>query len=128
MILDCCSSGGLNRSTDQDQTDRGVLRQIFNPPPIPGDCDNILLARQRRGAGVAKGFAEKHRGSHVLLAACGRKQLAYEHPETGGGVFTGALLKSLSKYNVSNLTYISLMHGLHMPRWSVYFVTLHDRL
>ena len=124
MILDCCSSGGLNRSIERDQTDRSVPRQIFNPPPISGGCDNKLLAQEQRDASIAKGFSGKYRGSHVLLAACGRKQLAYEHPGAGGGLFTGALLKSLSRYEVNDLTYTSLMHGLNnMPEWSVCVIT-----
>ncbi|RDB28119.1 putative WD repeat-containing protein C2E1P5.05 [Hypsizygus marmoreus] len=121
LILDCCSSGGLNRNATSNTDDLftgAVPRRIPNPPPIPLGCDSKILSRDStRGVAVAKGFSGKHNASHVLLAACGREQFAYEHPRTKGGLFTASLLKTLSTSNLDSLTYTSLMDQLNMPIW-----------
>lgn len=114
LILDCCSSAGINRG-EADY----VARQILNPPPLSANCDKGIWSRETgsRGVGVAEGFSGKFRASHVFLAACGRDQSAWEDPKSGHGLFTQSLLKLLEKRDVENLTYTSLMHNLKMPIW-----------
>ncbi|KAF8056952.1 caspase domain-containing protein, partial [Lyophyllum atratum] len=128
LILDCCSSGGLNRTQHKGTGERDISndpiaqgyvpRQLFNAPSIPPNCDEKILSKDStRGAAVAQGFSGKHHASHVLLAACGRQQVAYEDPRTNSGIFTSGLLRTLSALNVNDLTYTNLMHRLAMPRW-----------
>lgn len=96
-----------------------VPRQIFNPPPIHPDIDRQILIRETRSAGTAHGFSGRFHASHVLLAACGRDQVAWEDAKSGHGMFTNGLLKILNSYGVDELTYTALMHKLGMPKWSV---------
>ncbi|KAG6809127.1 hypothetical protein H0H92_001457 [Tricholoma furcatifolium] len=120
LILDCCNSGGLNRTAwgNDPMKDGYVPRQVHTSPRLSPRCDEDILSNNSvRGAGLAIGYAGKHHASHILLAACGREQVAYEDPRTNCGMFTSSLLKTLSKYNVSDLTYTALMHRLPMPIW-----------
>lgn len=48
--------------------------------------------------------------SHILLAACGEKELAYEHK--GRGQFTTALLSTLKNNAVSSLSYTDLLNRI----------------
>ena len=117
LILDCCSSAGINRGEDDY-----VARQILNPPPLSANCDKGIWSHETggRGVGIAEGFTGKFRASHVLLAACGRDQSAWEDPKSGQGLFTQSLLKLFEKRNIESLTYTSLMHNLKMPVWFVF--------
>ncbi|KAG5649950.1 hypothetical protein H0H81_001361 [Sphagnurus paluster] len=120
LILDCCSSGGLNRGAKSTHKEyiQYVPRQVFNAPSIPAHCDARIISKDTvRGTHVAIGFSGKHHASHILLAACGREQAAYEDPRTNAGFFTTSLLRTLSTYKVHELTYTSLMHRLTMPKW-----------
>jgi hypothetical protein len=117
LILDCCSSAGINRG-EADY----VARQILDPPPLSANCDKDIWSRETgtRGVGIAEGFSGKFHASHVLLAACGRDQSAWEDPKSGQGLFTQSLLKLLGRRDVESLTYTSLMHNLKMPVWFVF--------
>jgi hypothetical protein len=106
------------------EAEGGSIRQIMNPPRIVEDCDRNIWERTgyarsgTRNSGTFGGFSGRHYGSHVLLAACGAKQPAYEKPKVGG-LFTHQLLRILNDedtYNFQDLTYVSLMHKLKMPR------------
>lgn len=94
-----------------------TARQIANPPPLSPDCDKNILMHDIRSAGIAQGFSGKFHQSHVLLAACGRDQQAWESKANGHGIFTMSLLKILTAGSIDNLTYTSLMHKLDMPIW-----------
>jgi hypothetical protein len=61
-----------------------------------------------RGTFVAHGFAHQGLRSHVLLAACGSEELAYE--TEGSGDFTAALLKTLKQYGAEKTTYKGCIH------------------
>ncbi|KAF9440358.1 hypothetical protein P691DRAFT_767870 [Macrolepiota fuliginosa MF-IS2] len=120
LILDCCHSAGATRSLDDTrkaESEGYVPRQITNPPSLRPDYDaNITGALSRSAGGATAGvFSGKNMSSHVLLAACGREQSAYEHPKQPNGVFTHALMEVLNKSRVEELTYTSLMHRLNMP-------------
>jgi len=121
LILDCCCSGGLNRNVfdGSDARNHLVPRRISNLPPIDPDIDSKIISHDSRSGGISQGFSGKFYGSHVLLAACGRDEVAYEDPRKGGGLFTYSLLKTLSSSGVHDLTYTALMHSLSMPKWWV---------
>jgi hypothetical protein len=59
---------------------------------------------------MAPGFLHHGLRSHVLLAACGAKEIAYE--DQGNGVFTAALLRLLSAVGAHNVTYANLLQRL----------------
>lgn len=94
-----------------------VPRQIYNAPPIHASVDKKYLHFERMRKGdVSKEYTGRFRASHVLLAACGREQLAWEDPNTKSGIFTSSLLKILSGDELDTLTYRSLMDKLAMPK------------
>ena len=105
----------MNRHASPDEKP-GTPRYIFDPPPIRHDYDATLLGQEMRGTSLAVGFQGKYRQSHVLLAACGRDESAFEYQRIGG-FFTWALMKSLTELDIRNLTYTSLMHGLAPSEW-----------
>lgn len=115
LILDCCSSAGINRSVPEEDEGAFRPRVFMNPPPISSDCDRNILVNEIRSASIAQGFSGRYHQSHVLLAACGRDQSAYEYSAKKHGLFTHFLLRALRKYNVDELTYSSLMHKLRIP-------------
>ena len=116
LILDCCHSAGMNRAKESE---KHLIRQIFNPPQIKNNTDKELWSHGARGGNIADGFCGKFHTSHVLLAACGRDQFAIEHPELKRGIFTWSLMQVLTKNDINTLTYTSLIHKMRMPlkRW-----------
>ncbi|KAJ3517714.1 hypothetical protein NLJ89_g333 [Agrocybe chaxingu] len=126
LIMDCCSSGSINRNDDVD-ADGEVIREIYDPPGATAECDKDICASQdTRGGGCAEGFSGTLNSSHVLLAACGRDEWAYEKKkprrEAGRsnelvtrGNFTYHLLEVLESADAKDLTYTSLMDRLKMP-------------
>ncbi|KAF8964817.1 hypothetical protein BDZ97DRAFT_2004443, partial [Flammula alnicola] len=113
LILDCCSSAGMNRSKDADGH---VPRRICNPPPIKGYTDQQFWPPEARCNRPVEEFSGRFRASHVLLAACGREQLAWEDGKSKRGLFTDRLLAVLASDEFNTLTYTSLMNKLSMPR------------
>ncbi|KAF8988251.1 caspase domain-containing protein [Cyathus striatus] len=121
LILDCCSSAGINRNDkveNQVSEDNPYLvRYMPNPPNVTrmfANCDQDTWSQDIRSAAVPQGLSGKYHASHVLLAACGRQQLAHEAKNPRRGVFTNALLQILNNSNLEDLTYTSLMHKLHL--------------
>jgi len=120
LILDCCCAGGLNRNVPVNPKDLRyglVGRQIYDLPPIHPELDREILSHEARTGGISHGFSAKFHGSHILLAACGRDQVAYEDPQGPGGFFTRKLLEILNASDVHDLTYAGLVHRLQMPSW-----------
>ncbi|PBL03063.1 hypothetical protein ARMGADRAFT_1069627 [Armillaria gallica] len=107
FILDCCHAAGMNRAI---QPKNAKARRIINPPPLSVGCDSIIYSRASSGTTIASGFSGSLWGSHVLLAACQRHESAWE--ADGQGIFTRALLETLYKNPVNDLTYGSLMDRL----------------
>ena len=60
-----------------------------------------------RSQQIASGFLDQYSRSHVLLAACGSNELAYE--SDGHGQFTKALLETLRKPGAVEISFIELM-------------------
>ncbi|KAK0498876.1 caspase domain-containing protein [Armillaria luteobubalina] len=116
LILDCCHSAGLNRSFDPAVRQRQILSSI--PIEISLDCDSAIYSRQEisaSGEAITKsGFSGSLWYSHVLLAACSRREFALE--EYQEGVFTRALLNVLNNNDLKKLTYRSLILK-QTPHW-----------
>ena len=106
MFLDCCHSAGLNRGDDES----GNIRQMSNPSPLNEDIVPDLF----RDCGFVPESAGLDSESHVLLAACGKGQKAME--KDGHGLFTTAILRSLSKYPIQNFSYRSLLQSLELEK------------
>ncbi|QRV77161.1 ICE-like protease (caspase) p20 domain protein [Ceratobasidium sp. AG-Ba] len=106
-IFDCCHSRSVSRlPTPTGPVDR-FARYVppFELPPISLDIDkDLFLPRtELRKAVVAKEFTYRELRSHVLLAACEAKELAYE--TNGAGDFTAALVKTLIENGADRTTY-----------------------
>ncbi|KAF8809408.1 hypothetical protein BYT27DRAFT_7187712 [Phlegmacium glaucopus] len=117
LILDCCCSAGMNRGEELEELENCVIRRISNPPQIKNSTDQELWSHGTRSGNISDGFYGKFNASHVLLAACGRDQLAHEHPKIKHGFFTSSLMKVLGGNDINTLTYTSLMHKMKMPPW-----------
>jgi pimeloyl-ACP methyl ester carboxylesterase len=102
VILDCCHSGSGTR--DADGFARLKVRQTYpvsTERPLETYLDGYYTALQRQGAPLSI-----PRSNHILLAACDRKQKAYEAPDRSG-LFTSTLLKVL-RASRGEITYADL--------------------
>jgi hypothetical protein len=106
MFLDCCHLAGLNPGDDPPSN----VRQMSNPSPLSED----IVPDLSRNCGFVPESAGLHSESHVLLAACGKAQKAVE--KDGHGLFTAAILRSLSKYPIQILSYKSLLQTLQLEK------------
>jgi hypothetical protein len=62
-------------------------------------------------------FLKQNLRSHILLAACGAEELAYENTRLGRGAFTTAFIQTLKTADVNKLTYTGFMDRLpNLPR------------
>ncbi|KAK0469283.1 caspase domain-containing protein [Desarmillaria tabescens] len=113
LILDCCHAAGINRGMQPADIPNARPRRILNPPKLSASCDSTTLCRGSSGVKVMSGFSGSLWDSHVLLAACNRRQSAWE--VDGHGIFTRELLKIMGKNPINELTYRSLIHRLIMP-------------
>ncbi|KAH9914990.1 uncharacterized protein B0H18DRAFT_1043597 [Fomitopsis serialis] len=102
VILDCCHSGSGTRTTVSDPT-----------RTLPDGLDSSILSLHggTRHAEIAPGFLRRGLRSHVLLAACGSKELAMEQQERG--IFTVALLRTLSTVGAHRVTYRDLLRQMY---------------
>ncbi len=102
VILDCCHSGSGSRGAD----DFTHLKARFTPN-VPGErpldsyLDGYYLKRKRQNEPL-----HIPAGRHILLAACERRQKAWETREHSG-VFTDTLLEVLNASG-GNLSYADL--------------------
>ncbi|KAK0194511.1 caspase domain-containing protein [Armillaria mellea] len=119
LILDCCHSAGLNRGVNPDVRPRQIFTSI--PIEISPDCDSAIYSREIRQSSSGEatnksGFSGSLWYSHVLLAACSRREISIE--EYQEGVFTRALLKALYDNNIKELTLKQTPHwdGRHTDR------------
>jgi hypothetical protein len=109
VILDSCHSGS---GTRKERESGGIIRGI-NSIEIPPDLDQDIWQHVEVPEGratVPAGFAYSALNSHVLLAACGAKELARE--EKGGGVFTSAMLHVLKSIGAEKLTYKDMLERI----------------
>ena len=84
------------------------------PKDVPSDLDRDIWSgpkgKPKPGVAIAPGFQYHGLRSHMLLSACGAKELAYEYQ--GMGVFTAALLKVLVGAVTREITYTTLLQLL----------------
>ncbi|PSR72647.1 hypothetical protein PHLCEN_2v11482 [Hermanssonia centrifuga] len=113
VVFDYCHSGSA--SCDDGLIPLRRARGIPSSLPIPADLDRDILSSSsstHRMSDVLPGFLNQCLNSHVLLAACGMDELAWE--EQGRGCFTRALLETLSSrgFDPRSLTYADLITRL----------------
>jgi hypothetical protein len=85
------------------------------PDDIPSDLDiaiwnNSQYQKSTSRTVVAPGFLHHGINSHILLAACGEKERAYE--DQAEGVFTTALLELLFAVDTQAVTPTNLIQRL----------------
>ncbi|KAI0030581.1 caspase domain-containing protein [Vararia minispora EC-137] len=126
VILDCCHSTSGTRSTDSPQFDddkgffpRGVeLKRANNPKAdvalAPVYRDEVQRKPEdgegSRGIVTSGKFLNASMRSHVLLAACGENQSAFE--KHGSGLFTTALLMHFKTRGIGSHTYAEIIVAL----------------
>ncbi|KAB5591684.1 hypothetical protein CTheo_4892 [Ceratobasidium theobromae] len=115
VIFDCCHSASGTRQ-DEDVPGRlARLADFTHFPPLPCLLDQDIIGTDARAPTVPKGFSHREMRSHVLLAACGSEERAYE--TNGHGDYTTALLAVLRTFGVDRLTYKGCMERLpSLPR------------
>jgi Caspase domain len=121
VIFDCCHSGSGTRSfnTDLPRTRRSV--QI--PSNIPSSLDRHIWgdSEDSRSGRVASGFLYSGLKSHVLLAACGVEQSAFDDPILQGGVFTSAILSVLEATGTESITYAEALQRMDpLPEFVIF--------
>ena len=129
VILDCCHSSSGTRVFEQkvqvldpayrartidegegtiDERERTIDEREI-PPDLDRDIWGVFKPESGRASEFHYGFARKGLRSHVLVAACHSRGLAYERTDSLRGVFTMALLETLEKTGIDNLTYATLL-------------------
>jgi hypothetical protein len=108
VVFDCCHSGSGTRNIKTNGSHFAVPR-LANIPKILPDVDRNIWGAPAasRSASVAPGFLRAGLNSHVLLAACGARELAME--VQGRGVFTKAFLEVLTTVGAGSLTYAGVL-------------------
>lgn len=113
MILDCCYAAAgtcdLPPTPNIENGDR--VRGIKIDEDILPDLDKHIwddptIIATIRGSSCPEDFLYSGFRSHVLLAACGAKETAWEHQN--GGFFTKALIRELIETR-GNVTYCDLI-------------------
>ncbi|KAG8754566.1 hypothetical protein FRC14_004946 [Serendipita sp. 396] len=106
VILDCCHSGSGTRDGHRR------VRSVKDSEDIPNDLDiDIWGTSMANRVKIPPEFKYLGSASHLLLAACASNQSAMEN--NGRGVFTQALLETITTLGVENLTYATLIK--HLP-------------
>ncbi|KAK0480715.1 caspase domain-containing protein [Armillaria novae-zelandiae] len=113
LILDCCHSAGIDRGVGVGPGDDAKAREIDDEKiTISAGCDSSIYSGRPSGSRKSSqstnitNFGGSLWGSHILLAACGRNQKAWEKQKKG--LFTRALLQAVRETG-AYLTYRSLM-------------------
>jgi len=106
VIFDCCHSGSAHARLLESNH---KARYIETPNHVPSDLDLEIWNGAQSGVVIAPGFLHRGLRSHIVLAACGANEVAYEDKENG--IFTVALLILLSVVDTQNVTYASCSSG-----------------
>lgn len=114
MILDCCHASSGTRIHNFAHTETSIARSIDKEElsPLSPDVDSSIVNygnKDARASVIPEGFGRRELRSHVLLAACGARELAWE--SHGQGEFTHMLLEILRANDITSLTYSGLMHN-----------------
>ncbi|KAJ7694623.1 hypothetical protein B0H17DRAFT_1057312 [Mycena rosella] len=106
VILDSCHSGGMGRDTARARTAK--TRSL----PVPSGLDQHLFEDAINTARPYGVWAPSV-SSHVLLAACGQDEQAYESPsQPFHGRFTRSLVTELRRAKLNDITYADLVSRL----------------
>ncbi|KAH0827358.1 hypothetical protein J3R83DRAFT_4001 [Lanmaoa asiatica] len=109
MIFDCYHSASGTRVNKEAYAHRTVHLDSI----IPEDLDQDIWGG--RAGKIAPGFTYHGSQSHVLLATCGEKELAYEHERCD--LFTTGLLETLKSCAIDNLTYSEVLEHIHLNKY-----------
>ncbi|KZV76182.1 hypothetical protein PENSPDRAFT_474063 [Peniophora sp. CONT] len=112
-ILDCCHSGSGTR--DDETIPRGMEFKSLDGKTditISASYEQYLFPGDHRGIADLPEFANAGLRSHIVLAACGPKENAYEDRQRHEGRFTSALLRVLKGAGADAITYAELMRRL----------------
>lgn len=102
VVLDCCHSGSATRGADDFvQAKPRQTHTVHDPRPLDSYLDGYYSQRLKKDEGIYLPVSR-----HILLAACDRKQKAWEGKDHQG-VFTQSLLEVLAKPD-ANLSYANL--------------------
>lgn len=104
--MDCCHSGSITR----ERNSKHRIRCGHSSKPIPFDLDRNIWDNRKGGArskAIPAEFLRSGLRSHVLLAACGRKEKAAEYE--GRGYFTKALFDTLRATGADKVTYAEII-------------------
>lgn len=93
-------------------------RSLSQVPPIPVGCDEEIFSRS---TALPHECDENNESGYVMLAGCGRNELAYENSERGGGCFTTKLLDILWQPRSRQITYSSVVNNLNLRKEFVCF-------
>ena len=103
VILDCCHRASKPRS------DESAVRGCkLSPNDVP---DYLYEHIRQEHSPIAKGFAVRDMTSHILLAACGAGEFAWEDKkgQEVHGRFTTALLALLRAVPPDQITYTNVL-------------------
>lgn len=90
------------------------------PYELPANLDKDIYSEENgRSMVTSSGFLERNLRSHVLLAACGSEELAYENIRLKRGAFTSAFIQTLIDVSIDKLTYRGFMDRLpNLPKYA----------
>ncbi len=102
VLLDCCHSGSATRDADSmTHLKTRQTHEVFQERPLDSYLDGYYAQRKKKGAALSI-----PRSKHILLAACDRKQKAFETKDRSG-LFTSIFLNVLDKSG-SDISYADL--------------------
>ncbi|MGH7495080.1 MAG: caspase family protein [bacterium] len=102
VILDCCHSGSATRDVDAfTHLKARQTHEVSVERPLDSYLDGHYAKLRQQGKPLSIA-----RSKHILLAACDRKEKAYEARDRSG-LFTSTLLKTLEKSG-SDINYADL--------------------
>ncbi|KAH7337327.1 caspase domain-containing protein [Rhizoctonia solani] len=113
LIFDCCHSAGGSR----DPPENARYIDPSDLPKLPSAQDKDIIQDALSGSRdivdpATLGLSVEGMDSHIILAACGHDEVAFENGVEGHGYFSSALLKLLRSIKVDSLTYKGCMQRL----------------
>ncbi|CCO36746.1 hypothetical protein BN14_10890 [Rhizoctonia solani AG-1 IB] len=113
LIFDCCHSAGGSR----DELEEARYIDKKDLPKLPSAPDKDIIDDALGGSRdvvdpTSLGLSFEGMNSHVILAACGHGEVAFENGAEKHGYFSSALLKLLRSVKIDSLTYKGCMQRL----------------
>ncbi|VDC02345.1 unnamed protein product, partial [Peniophora sp. CBMAI 1063] len=113
VILDCCHSGSGTRN--QDAVQRSISFESKDGKKdvtISASYQRDIWAPSLRGIASMPEFSNTGLRSHIVLAACGPEESAFEDRRTHESRLTAALLRVLREVGPDTLTYAELIRRI----------------